>query len=491
MAEELIERFLTSDLVERLRIVKDENNAVPLQEYLGTSAYNDYRKLAGRLDENHLSWKSAKNLIFVPGVMGSMLQSQAKGGVWWIDPRTRNHIDDLRLASGGEKDADENNAIVASVVDTSYEPFLTAVLERDDFGHIGFPYDWRKSFKSNTGQLRDLINQTYATNGNKNVHLVAHSMGGLMVRATLLEHGAELWSKLGRIVFIATPHYGSPAIGGYLKNHFWGFELMALLGKYLSRDTYRSLWGVLSLLPAPRGIYPGTRPGDSQPWQPNKPGDPYIHPCANFDMYKAEDWKLDLSPQQTQELQQALSAVAKFHQDLFAHHNSLSQDLRDRMLVIAGVGFKTLFRLAYDTSFFGLWEHMDRVTDRIPGSLHRDGDGRVPLASASLENVQIRYARGVHGGLPNIPAVYKDVFNWLDDKNLSLPNDPQAALADHLAPGEDDSEAPHLDGTSRRVPFSDDPGYWTETPFKEEELNALDADLDRGLKPDFINVRLL
>ena len=125
-----------------------------------------------------------------------------------IDPRTRQHINDLRLASGGEQDADPNNAISASAVDTSYEPFLTAVLERDDFGHVSFPYDWRKSFKANTGALRDLVNKTYDTNGNKKVHLVAHSMGGLMVRATLMEHGTELWPKLGRIVFIATPHYG-------------------------------------------------------------------------------------------------------------------------------------------------------------------------------------------------------------------------------------------------------------------------------------------
>lgn len=491
MSEELVKQFLTSEVVERLRMVKDEKNAGALQGYLGAAAYNDYRKLADRLDENHLSWKSAKNLIFVPGVMGSMLQSDAKGGVWWIDPRTRQHIDDLRLAPGGEQDADENNGIVANALDTTYEPFLTAVLARDDFGHVGFPYDWRKSFKANTGKLRDLINKTFDTNGNLPVHLVAHSMGGLMVRATLMEHITELWPKLGRIVFIATPHYGSAAIGGYLKNHFWGFELMALLGMYLSRDTYRSLWGVLSLLPAPRGIYPGTRPGDPQPWKSDKSDDPYVHPCANFDMYNAEAWKLDLPPQQTQELQQALSAVAKFHQDLFAHHNSLSQDLRDRMLVIAGVGFQTLFRLAYDTRFLGYWEYMDKVTDRIPGSLHREGDGRVPLASAALENVQIRYAQGVHSGLPNIPAVYKDVFHWLNEENLELPDDPQAALGSHLAPGEDASEAPHLDGTSRKVPFSDDPGYWSQKPLTKEELSALDADIDRGLKPEFINVRLL
>lgn len=122
--------------------------------------------------------------------------------------------------------------------------------------------------------------QLHGTNGDRPVHFVAHSMGGLLVRATLMEHAPELWPKLGRIVFIATPHYGSPAIAGYLKNHLWGFDLIALLGKNLSRETFRSLWGVLGMLPAPRGIYPGTRRSDPAAWGSGDAGDKYIHPCA-------------------------------------------------------------------------------------------------------------------------------------------------------------------------------------------------------------------
>ena len=52
----------------------------------------------------------------------------------------------------------------------------------------------------------------------------------------------DLWNVVGQIVFVGTPHYGSPAIMGYLKNHFWGFELLALLGRYLSRATFQTMW---------------------------------------------------------------------------------------------------------------------------------------------------------------------------------------------------------------------------------------------------------
>src|SRR5262249_26816570 len=155
-----------------------------------------------------------------------------------------------------------SHRIITLSTDPSYEPFLAACLARDDFGHVTFAYDWRKPLATSAGRLRDLIHRTYEDNGGEPVHLVAHSMGGLMIRATLMEHGDELWPKIGKIVFIGTPHYGAPAIAGYLKNHLWGFDLMAVLGMYLGRETLRSMWGVLSLLPAPRGIYPGTRPKD-------------------------------------------------------------------------------------------------------------------------------------------------------------------------------------------------------------------------------------
>ena len=161
------------------------------------------------------------------------------------------------------------------------------------------------------------------------VHLVAHSMGGLMVRAALMDLGRELWPKLGRVVFLGTPHYGSPAIAGYLKNHLWGFELIALLGLYLSRQTLRSLWGVLGMLPAPRGIYPGTRPGDPAAWRPDDSRDAYVHPCANFDIYRAEDWKLDLTPTQFAQLQKVLDGAAEFHRRMYESHQALDQTLRE------------------------------------------------------------------------------------------------------------------------------------------------------------------
>jgi hypothetical protein len=267
--------------------------------------------------------------------------------------------------------------------------------------------------------------------------------------------------------------------------------MLALLGSYLSPETFRSMWGVLGLLPAPRGIYPGTRENDPNPWLPEDTEDAYFHPCANFDLYRAESWALGLSEEATARLQRVLDATAEQHRRLYDWHRSLNQEQRDRMLVIAGVGYKTLFRLAYAKRFFGLWEHTVKSTARVPGDSHRDGDGRVPLASAALEWVPICYVRGVHGVLTNIPAVYQEVSRWLKEEPLQLPDTPAGALSSHLGADNERSETPHLDGGTRIKPFSDDPGLWDlETP-DPQRLAALDAELAADRLPEFTRVRLL
>jgi pimeloyl-ACP methyl ester carboxylesterase len=491
MQDPVVAAFLEAEIQGRLEMARDATRSASLRAYLGDAAYEDYERLARKLDTGHLAFGVPKNLIFVPGVMGSLLQSRTRGGIWWIDVRTRERIDQLRLSPDGRQDADPANDVVPVTADPSYDAFTTAILGQDEFGHEIFAYDWRKPLTLSTRALRDLVLKLHADNGGQEVHLVAHSMGGLMVRAALMHHGPELWPKLGRVVLIGTPHYGSPAIAGYLKNHLWGFDLMALLGLYLSRETFRSLWGVLGMLPAPRGIYPGTRPNDPVPWRSGD-ADAYVHPCANFDMYRAEEWRLDLTPLQTEQLQEILDGAADLHRRIYDAHQALDQTLRDRMAVIAGVGYKTLFRLAYEPKFFGLWNCATKVTERIRGDPHREGDGRVPLASALLENVavgHVRYVRGVHSGLPNIPVVYEDVFRCLRGEPMRLPASVDEALSAHLG-AEERSETPHLDASFSLDPFTDDAGLWDVDPPEPDRLAALRAQVEEERLPEFTRVRL-
>jgi pimeloyl-ACP methyl ester carboxylesterase len=487
---ETAETFLRANTHERLTMVRDDRNEPALARLLGAPAYLELRELARKsLDGFHLSPEDPKNVVFVPGVMGSLLMNASKAGIWWIDVRTRNYIDSLGLTADGTADADREDRIMPVTADPSYMPFLSAALKQQRLNHEIFAYDWRKSLLQSAAAFRDLVVKLHRENGGKKIHFVAHSMGGLMVRVALMQHALDLWPRLGKIVFIGTPHYGSTAIAGYLKNHLWGFELMALLGKYLSRGTLRSLWGVLGMLPAPRGIYPGTRQNDPSPWLPDNPNDPYIHPCANFDLYRAEAWELELDAASTANLQRILDAAADLHRRLYETHCSLDQDQRDRMLVIAGVGYQTLFRLAYKPGFLGLWEKTEKIFNYVLDNPHRDGDGRVPLASALFENVgETRYAYGMHGGLPNIEAVYEDVFRWLKDEPLRLSKTVAGARSSHLAEATV-SEAPQLDGTIAVA--GDDPGFLDLQGPSVERMNELDAMLAADQLPNFGRLHLL
>lgn len=488
MEPEWLQQFLGATPGERIRMATEPSHEREIRANLGDDVFAAYARLAAGLDQGHLAADSPPNLVFVPGVMGSLLASQGRGGVWWIDWRTASHLDDLALKADGSDDIDPSYRVASFAVDITYEPFFAAALGTDDMGHIACHYDWRKPLAASTHRLRHDIARARDENGGDPVHVVAHSMGGLLIRETLRQH-PDLWSDIGRIVFIGTPHYGSPSIAWYLKNHLKGFDLMAVLGLYLSRATFRSLWGVLSLLPAPRGVYPGTRSGDDQQWSGGN-GDTYVHPSANFDMYNADAWKLGLGPAEQTHLQAVLDGAASFHRTLYDWHMGLDQEYRDRMAVIAGVGYRTLFRLVYTKGF--LWDSMNKISSRRVGDPHREGDGRVPLASAELEHVgATRYVRAEHGGMASVAAISSDVFRFLRGDDMELPDTPAGALSRHLAADDTDRQAPALGLAVPADASGDDPGYLEFDDPDQTAIGELKAQVDAGRISAFRCIRIL
>lgn len=474
--------FLAGTFEDRLTMLGDSSVAESLSSIIGADAIADFRQLAERLAQRtgqHLGDARQGEIIFIPGVMGSMLASHGLGGIWWLDLRARHHINDLRLDADGLADADPRSRIGPVAIDMAYEGFFAGVIEDGRYHCTGFPYDWRKRIDSSAGSLAQYVTDASSRAPDGKVHLVAHSMGGLVVRVTLMNY-PELWQHVGKVVFLGTPHYGSPSIASYLKNHLWGFNTLALLGRYLDRPAFRSLWGVLSLLPAPEGIYPGTRQGQDGG-----------HPCADFDLYSAAAWRLNLDDSAESRLQAVLDHVAGLHRQLYDWHAGLDQDYRDRMLAVIGVGYKTLFRMAYGQVPGCPWKQMHKVTSRRPGNPDRDGDGRVPAASAILEWLgERRFAHVEHGKIPSVPAVLSDVLSFLNDAPLSLPTSPEDALGGHLGDGPEASITPGLSSVAR-MPDEQDPGYLQLDDIGAEELTTLDRALDEGRLPEFQRVRLL
>jgi pimeloyl-ACP methyl ester carboxylesterase len=468
--EDKLVQFRKADWERQMQLLKDPQTAGLVKGWLGDAAFADLQALG---DGRNLAG-GKKNIVVVPGVMGSVLQSGGHGGIWWMDMlRARNRLDQLALAPGGLNDLDPTVEIRPCAIDIDYAPLRAAIARSGTFGgSLQFPYDWRKSLSASADGLRDLINQAYTDFGEP-VHLVGHSMGGLMIRWTLMTHGSELWRKVGKIVFVATPHYGSASIAGYLKNHLWGWEQLAVIGAFLSRQTLRSLWGVISLLPAPESIYPGTRDGES-------------HPCANFDMYNALAYQLGLDASESTDFQRALTTSRQFHTRLYEwHRDELTPAQRSRMLQISGVGKKTLFRLEVRDGWLGAWQDVEKITARTPGDPNREGDGRVPLASAQLENIQQRYIMGEHGTLQNLPAVVRDVLAWMTDSGLSLPSSPMEALARHLS-GDTTSSSPNLDLSASSSPHGDEYDRYQDIP--QARIAELISTMNEGKIPTGIDL---
>lgn len=469
--------FLRLSPEEGLAFAKaSDAHAQIVREGMGPSAFEEFVALAGGAPERHLGITPETNLLFLPGIMGSSLGSEELGGIWWLDLTNTGAVDKLGLSPDGLSDAEPGSEIVPLTTDHRYTAFLAACRDESGLKHDRLAYDWRKSLRLSADAVRNRIMKIAETNGGQPVHVVAHSMGGVLIRVALMEHGDELWSRVGRIVFLGTPHYGSPAIGGYLKNHFWGFNMMVVLAKLLERSTFRSMRGALGLLPAPNGVYPGTRRGEE-------------HPCANFNMYDASAWHLDLPAEETARLQEVLDDAAALHRDLYQSHEQLPQEQRDRMAVIAGVGYDTLFRLEYHRKMF-LWEHMKKITRQDEHNPDRLGDGRVPVPSAALEHVgETRYVRGVHGSLPNIPAVYRDAFRWLKGQPMELSASPAGALSRYLGTDNFVSLTPNLDGSA--LASDENPGYLDLATAPVELAVALREDVEGGRWPEFRSVSIL
>jgi pimeloyl-ACP methyl ester carboxylesterase len=103
--------------------------------------------------------------------------------------------------------------------------------------------------------------------GIERIHLVAHSMGGLIARAYLARHEDP---RIGRLVMIATPSLGAELADRFHRNFVYR-AVFGPAGQQLTQDAE----GFVATLPTPEiefGVIAGGR-GDGQGYNPLVPGD--------------------------------------------------------------------------------------------------------------------------------------------------------------------------------------------------------------------------
>lgn len=115
---------------------------------------------------------------------------------------------------------------------------------------FGFPYDWRKSVTTHSDALLKRLKDASVKNGGKRVHVVSHSMGGLVLKALLAAHPEEAADLIASWTTIGTPHKG--AAGKVVNALFQGYALgNPVLSDEAARDFFLGCPACFELFPYP------------------------------------------------------------------------------------------------------------------------------------------------------------------------------------------------------------------------------------------------
>jgi pimeloyl-ACP methyl ester carboxylesterase len=159
-------------------------------------------------------------VVVLPGLMGTELDSIDADGdsdlVWVSYLRLfQGRLDDLRLTANGEPPPPPPTIKPKKVYAKVYLPLLLALEAR--WQTRPFPYDWRGDVDRSAAALADEI-RSWARG--EPVHLVAHSLGGVVARR-FIQKFPDVWASMqdptgqgrgGRLVMMGTPNRGSYAI---------------------------------------------------------------------------------------------------------------------------------------------------------------------------------------------------------------------------------------------------------------------------------------
>jgi len=331
-----------------------------LDAYFGASHHAELRALAGAARRQ----RGGEPVLILPGIMGSTLgrlRGNGRPDVKWFDP--------VEIALGGLAELALPSPRRIEPLGVLLFAYLRLKLSLRVAGFdAGFhPYDWRRSVAT-AGRL---LGERLEAGPRRTVHLVAHSMGGLVARAVLAHPGA---ARIGRIVQLGTPNRGAFAAVKALRGTYPLVRRLAMLdlahdARELARDVFTTLPGLVELLPDPAD-------------------------CEAFDPFRASDWPRGPRPR-AGVLAEAREAVLGLP----------SPD--DRFALVAGDGRETLTGLR-------------RRDGRLEFRRGTEGDGTVPLRLARLRDLPTWISDASHGALPGDDAVTRAVIELLGRGDTSV-----------------------------------------------------------------------
>jgi pimeloyl-ACP methyl ester carboxylesterase len=194
--------------------------------------------------------KNTPRIVFVPGILGSKIdECRADGSqctnVWGTTRAVRRNDVDLSFRSDRVYRTDVVDSLFFKDIYGGTLDYIRRKAEAivsdstDDALVTVFHYDWRLSNGENAKLLKERICLVRAHAESSPIVIVAHSMGGLMTKVWAARHAKEACADgkkpdVKQIVFVATPHLGSPkAIKAIAEGYNIFFDELTGLKQYL------------------------------------------------------------------------------------------------------------------------------------------------------------------------------------------------------------------------------------------------------------------
>jgi pimeloyl-ACP methyl ester carboxylesterase len=353
---------LQNDQMERFLVTGEYSGL--LEDYFGTEGYHEIQELVQKAKRRG----GGPRVLILPGIMGSKLGSRrpfpVPDDVVWFDPLdiAAGKMFSLSLNSGQRFDP-------LGVILLFYLK-LKLRLEIAGFDADFLPFDWRLGLE----RLGAAVAGHIAKEKAEQVHLVAHSMGGLVARAAI----ERVQEKVGRFVMLGTPNFGSFAPVQCIRGIYDMVRKIAFLdgshsAKDIAAEVLNTFPGLYQMLPSPKKF-------------------------SAVNLFDPAQWPSD-RPRPAKEL---LAEVVPAQEKLAPG--------REGFFLIAGVNQETVTDLK-------------RNGDQFSYEVSLEGDGTVPLAFAELPGAKTYYVEESHGSLPNNRLVARAVADILaTGKTATLPD---------------------------------------------------------------------
>ncbi|MDQ3520055.1 MAG: CHAT domain-containing protein [Gemmatimonadota bacterium] len=447
-----IERVEAADAVQLsqllLRPAPEEERV--LRTYFGDLRYQRLHGLAVRRASTRGKRGEKGNVVIIHGIMGAELSAfdgERKNRIWMRVLRLLlGGLVGLRLNDDGSGDADGVGEVRATgILKNTYGEIILSLAEH--WNVKPFWFDWRKDIRTAAGQLDVKISEWFGDRAP--VHIVAHSMGGLVARTFIKQYPKRWKAMRGRLVMLGTPNHGSFDIPSVLTGADKTVRKLELcdikhnLGEVL--EILHTFVGSYQMLPSPKEM-------------------PSIAPLYNAETYGT--------------LRKPLSVPQRHLDNARAFHEWLRDAIDPaNMIYIAGYNRPTLCDIKKQN-----WKSLDSL-DAYAVTL--EGDGRVPHALGKLKGVPTYYVDELHGDLPSNQQVLASLEELLqhgvtDRLPMSMPAqsargpaaEKRARAALNVELGRDADDEARIDQFVRRMQTRRDGAATTPRVLAEEQRVA-------------------